>query len=78
MAPNYFGIGSELDIKTSKLKSIKKDPNLKGDTQKCYEMLATWLDNDGTSATWRKLCDALNEMSESELAEKIRKTIVSS
>jgi len=78
MAPNYYEIGTELDIKNSQLKSIKKNHNLTGNIQKCGKMLTIWLDSGGTSATWRKLCDALNEISDCELAEKIRKTIDSS
>ena len=60
MAPSYYAIGLELDIPNSKLKVIKSDPSLADLQEKCRKMLEVWLETD-TSATWRKLCDALEE-----------------
>ena len=60
MAPSYFAIGLELDIVNSQLKLIKSDPGLPNLKEKCLKMLEVWLEND-TSATWRKLCEALQE-----------------
>ena len=71
MAPSYYNIGLELDIVNSKLKVIKSDPSLPDLEEKCRKMLEVWLEND-TSATWKKLCDALQEVGMSVLAERIK------
>ena len=60
MAPSYYNIGLELDIVYSKLKVIQSDPGLPDLERKCRKMLEMWLEND-TSATRKKLCDALQE-----------------
>ena len=60
MASSYYNIGLELDIVNSKLKVIKNNPALPNLEEKCLEMLEVWLEND-TSATWRKLCEALQQ-----------------
>ena len=76
MAPSYYHIALDLDIVKKFLRPIKNDPILTNDTQKCYKMLEVWLENDGTSATWNKLCYALEENDKHELAKKIRETII--
>ena len=78
MAPSYHEIGLALDIVYSDLKTIKRDSKLPDPTQKCYRMLEVWLKKKGTSATWKRLCDALDENDEHELAKNIRETIASS
>jgi len=60
MAPVYYSIGLELDVRNSQLKVIERDPSLASIKQKCRVMLELWLEND-TSATWKKLCAALQE-----------------
>ena len=75
MAPKYYGIGLELDIKNEQLKVIQSDPNLHNSEDKCREMLDLWLKND-TSATWSKLCNALEELKQSVLAKNIRDRIL--
>ena len=74
MAPSYYDIGLQLDIVNSQLKLIKNDPNLSDLTEKCHKMLEVWLEND-TSATWKKLCDALEEVEQSVLAKEIKTTL---
>ena len=59
MAPYYYEIGLQLDIVYDQLKLIKNDPSL-SDLKKCRKMLEMWLEKD-TSATWKKLCDALEQ-----------------
>ena len=71
MAPSYYNIGLELDIVNSKLKVIQSDPSLPDLEEKCCKMLEVWLEND-TSATWKKLCNALQEVGMSVLAERIK------
>ena len=71
MAPSYYNIGLELDIVNSKLKVIQSDPSLPDLEEKCRKMLEVWLEND-TSATWKKLCNALQEVGLSVLAEQIK------
>ena len=71
MAPSYYNTGLELDIVNSKLKVIQSDPSLPDLERKCRKMLEVWLEND-TSATWKKLCDALQEVGMSVLAERIK------
>ena len=71
MAPSYYDIGLQLDIVNSQLKLIKNDPSLPDLKEKCHKMLEVWLEND-TSATWKKLCDALEEEGLSVLAEQIK------
>ena len=75
MAPSYYTIGLELGIPYSELKVIKSDPSLVDLKEKCLKMLEVWLARD-TSATWKKLCDALEdpEVSMCALAERIKKT----
>jgi len=60
MAPAYYSIGLELEIHNKQLKVIKNDPSLFSIKHKCHAMLEIWLDTD-TSASWRKLCEALQE-----------------
>jgi len=72
MAPSYDRIGLELDIVNSRIRLIRNDPGLPGLEEKCLKMLEVWLEND-TSATWKKLCDALRETGKSVLAEQIAK-----
>ena len=74
MAIHYFEIGLELDIVNSKLRNIQQDPRFPGPEEKCREMLNVWLDND-TSATWEKLCKALEEKNLNALAQVIREKI---
>ena len=71
MAPSYYDIGLQLDIVNSQLKLIKNDPSLSDLKEKCRKMLEVWLEND-TSATWKKLCDALEEVELNVLAEQIK------
>ena len=74
MAINYYDIGLELDIINSKLRIIQDDLKFPGLEEKCREMLNVWLDND-TSATWEKLCKALDRKNQSVLAKDIREMI---
>jgi len=76
MAPSYYTIGLELDITNSKLKLIKDDPSLADLKEKCRKMLEVWLETD-TSASWKKLCNALEEpeVSLCALVENIKKTV---
>ena len=71
MAIHYYGIGLELDIVNSKLRIIQEDFRFPGHKEKCRQMLNVWLDND-TSATWEKLCKALENENLSFLAGNIR------
>ena len=71
MAPFYFDIGLELDVLNSQLKLIRNDPSLPDLKEKCRRMLEVWLEND-TSATWKKLCDALLETGQNVLADQIK------
>ena len=73
MAPSYYEIGLQLDIINSQLKLIKIDNiNFPSHKEKCHEMLEVWLKKD-TSATWKKLCDALEEVKLHALADKVTK-----
>lgn len=72
MASSYYDIGLELDIVNSQLKLIKNDPSLFDLKEKCRKMLEVWLEND-TSATWKKLCDALQAVELGVLAEQVAK-----
>ena len=74
MAPVYYSIGLELDVRNSQLKVIERDPSLASIKQKCRVMLELWLEND-TSATWKKLCAALQEptIGLCNVAEQIKK-----
>lgn len=76
MAPHYLDIGLELDITYSRLKVIKNDLALPDIKKKCTEMLAMWLESD-TSTTWKRLCEALEEVGQDVLASNIRKMIIS-
>ena len=60
MAPYYHAIGLELDIPNSKLKVIKCDSSLANLQEKCHKMLEVWFETD-TSASWKKLCNALED-----------------
>ena len=71
MAPSYYNIGLELDVVNSKLKVIQSDPSLPDLEEKCRKMLEVWLQTD-TSATWKKLCDALQAVNMNVLAERIK------
>lgn len=71
MAPFYFDIGLELDVRYSQLKLIRDNPSLPDLKEKCRRMLEVWLEND-TSATWKKLCDALLEIGQNVLADQIK------
>ena len=72
MAPFYYDIGLQLDIVNSQLKLIKNDPSLPDLKEKCHRMLDVWLESDiNASATWKKLCDALQEVNLNALAKKI-------
>ena len=74
VAPSYYDIGLQLDIVNSQLKLIKNNPSLSDLKEKCRKMLEVWLEND-TSATWKKLCDALEEVEQSIIAEEIKTTL---
>ena len=65
MAPSYHEIGLELGITYATMTILS------GLKEKCQKMLEMWLEND-TSATWKKLCDALQEVGMSVLAEQIK------
>ena len=76
MAPSYYGIGLELGIDNSQLNLIKDDHiSFPGLEEKCCRMLEVWLEKD-TSATWKKLCDALKELELNFLAGIIKDAIV--
>ena len=72
MAPSYYEIGLELDIVNSKMKLIRSEPSLPDLQEKCRRMLEVWLESD-TCATWKKLCEALQEVGQDVLAERIAK-----
>ena len=71
MASYYYNVGLELDIVNSQLKNIKTDSQFSGYEEKCREMLDVWLAKD-TSATWEKLCVALESIDQKVLARDIR------
>ena len=72
MAPSYYDIGLQLDVPEAKLNLIRDDDhNFQGLKEKCRNMLEVWLESD-TSATWKKLCDALQEVKKCVLAEKLK------
>ena len=73
MTPSYYDIGLQLGVARSTLNVIHSDTYLHN-KQKCREMLQAWLQKD-TSATWRKLCDALQEIELNALAEQIKKSL---
>ena len=75
MALNYYNIGLELDIVTSKLRNIQYNSKLPRFEEKCQEMLNLWLESD-TSATWEKLCVALERTDQSVLAEELKKLVI--
>ena len=74
ISPYYYEVGLELDIVNSKLEVIKA--NSSDIQEKCCKMLGVWLARD-TSATWRKLCDALEKRNQCVLAKNIRDKILS-
>ena len=74
MALHYYNIGLELDIVTSKLRIIQNDTRFPGVEEKCREVLNLWLESD-LSATWEKLCKALERIDQSVLAKDIREKI---
>ena len=74
MATHYFVIGLELDIVNSKLRIIQEDLRFPGPEEKFQQMLNVWLDSD-TSATWEKLCKALERNNLNTLAKDIREKI---
>ena len=77
MALSYYTLGLELDIVNSKLRIIQNDSTrFPGNEDKCREMLNLWLDND-ESATWEKLCKALESIDQRALAGDIREMIQS-
>ena len=76
MASSYYGIGLELHIVNSKLRLIDEDHiNCPGPEKKCLRMLDVWLKID-TSASWKKLCDALEKEGLNALSGKIKKAVV--
>ena len=75
MAPSYKEIGLELGIDNPKLITIEDEPSLSDLTRKCRRMLDVWLQGDPT-ATWKKLCDALEEKGKATLAHQIRNKIL--
>ena len=72
MAPSYYEIGLELDIPNAAMKFIKKD--LSDLKEKCRKMLEVWLESDAF-ATWKKLCDALQEVGMNVLADEINNSL---
>ena len=76
MATDYYDIGLELGIDNNQLRNIRDDLRFPGPVEKCREMLAVWLGND-TSATWEKLCKALETTHQKVLARDIRQKICS-
>ena len=74
MASSYQQIGLELDVPYAELKLIRNDFNLPDPKEKCRKMLEVWLESD-TSATWKKLCNALQEVEMGVLAEQIKKSV---
>ena len=75
MALHYYTLGLELDIVNSKLRITQNDSTrFPGNEEKCREMLSLWLDND-ESATWEKLCKALERIDQRALAGDIREII---
>ena len=77
MAPSYYTIGLELGIPYNKLKVIKSDPSLVDLQEKCRKMLEVWLEID-TSASWRRLCDAIedDEVGLRALAQRMKEQLV--
>ena len=64
----WFELGLQLDIEHCELEKIRND---RRDTDPCkMEMVAHWLKNDLT-ATWKKLCDALETIGEARVAQQI-------
>ena len=71
IAPSYYAVGLELDIVNRQLKLINSDPSLPDLKEKCRAMLQVWLETD-SSATWKKLCDALEEVDLMVIAERMK------
>ena len=70
---NYLGIQLLEEKYVHKLKIIKEDHP--ADTERCCtEMFKYWLDVD-TKASWNKLIDALKQIAQNTLAEKIKEDI---
>ena len=74
MTSSYQTIGLELGVPFATLKIIRNDPNLPNLREKCREMLHVWLEND-VCATWKKLCDALQEAEMRVLADQIKSSL---
>ena len=70
-------LGEALSLPPSKLKEIDTDLCYKGVGRKKSAMLDFWFRYD-TSASWKKLSDALWEMKERVLAQKIRREYMTS
>ena len=76
MALSYYDIGLELGIVNSKLRLIDDNHiNYPGPEKKCLRMLEVWREFD-TSASWKKLCDALEKRGQNNLAGTIKKAVV--
>jgi hypothetical protein len=68
-------LGEKLSLPKSRLNEIDTDLCYKGMNRKRSAMVDLWFRFD-TGASWKKLSDALHEMDERVLAEKIRKEYV--
>lgn len=64
-------LGEKLQLPKRILRNIATDYCYKGNDRQKSEMLDKWFSYD-TSKSWEKLCKALEEMDENDLAKKIR------
>ena len=68
---DWHKLGVMLEIEKSTLDSIKIDYAPWGTARQRDELVSVWLRSD-TQASWIKLCRALEDMRERQLAEQIK------
>ena len=74
IASFYLDLGLQLNIPNENLQLIDKEHSLPSLREKCQKMLEEWLERD-TTATWKKLCQALQQLRKNSLALKIEADI---
>ena len=68
---NWFGLGEQLKMEHTTLEAIRMDHNVHGLAHQRNTMVHNWLKSDLT-ASWSKLCKALEKIHERFVAEEIR------
>lgn len=68
---NWFGLGEQLKMEHTTLEAIRKDHNVHGLAHQRNTMVHKWLKSDLT-ASWSKLCKALEKIHERFVAKAIR------